>query len=129
MTAIEGNTCTIKKTITTNGPVYGLAEATVGPGTNGGQSFTLVYSQHSYDSLTASPQQPQIVYGKSGLQVYRSTDGGKTWNPLPTIKGNLYELVADPSNPNQVYLALSYPVEMYHFQATNSVWKSLTPAV
>lgn len=112
-----------------NQPLYAEGDAGVYASTNGGQSFTLVYSQHSYDSLTASPQRPQIVYGKSGLQVYRSTDGGKTWNPLPTIKGNLYELVADPNNPNQVYLALSYPVEMYHFQATNSAWKSLTPSV
>ena len=66
-----------------------------------------------------------MLYGKLALGVYRSSDGGKTWSQLPAIKGNLQTLVADPSNPNQVDLALSYPTEVHHF--VNNVWHSLTP--
>lgn len=111
-----------------NTPIYAEGDAGVYVSNDGGQSFNLVYTQHSYSSLTASPEQPQVIYGKLGLGVYRSTDGGKTWSQMPAIKGNLQVLVADPSNANQVYLALSYPTEVYHFQNANKAWQSITPS-
>lgn len=109
-------------------PIYAEGDAGVYISNDGGQSFSLVYTQHSYSSLTASPEQPQVVYGKLGLGVYRSTDGGKTWSQMPEIKGNLQVLIADPTNANQVYLALSYPTEVYHFQDAKQAWQSITPS-
>lgn len=118
--------------ITTTGPhspIYASGvEGGIYVSRNDGQSFTLVETQHSYNGLTASPQQSDMLYGKQGLGVYRSTDGGQTWSALPPIKGNVTNLVADPSNTDQVYLALSFPTEVYRFQASNSAWQSLTPA-
>jgi photosystem II stability/assembly factor-like uncharacterized protein len=110
-----------------NGPIYAEGDAGVYASHDGGQTFALVYTQHSYSSLTASPEQPSMLYGKLGLGVYRSADGGKSWSPLPAIKGNLQVLVADPTNAGQVYLALSYPTQVYHFQASSNSWQSLTP--
>jgi len=110
-----------------NGPIYAEGDAGIYASQDGGQSFSLVYTQHSYSSLTTSPEQPQVVYGKLGLGVYRSTDGGHTWSALPAIKGNLQVLVVDPNNANQVYLALSYPTAVYHFQESSKTWQSLTP--
>lgn len=108
-------------------PIYAEGDAGVYVSHDDGQNFTLVYTQHSYSSLTASPEQPDVVYGKLGLGVYRSNDGGRTWSQLPAIKGNLQVLIADPSSVNQVYLALSYPSAVYHFQDTSKAWESITP--
>jgi photosystem II stability/assembly factor-like uncharacterized protein len=108
-----------------NQPIYARGGAGIYASRDGGQSFALV-NQTSYASLTVSPQQPDTLYGKLALGVYRSTDGGKTWSQLPAIKGNLQVLVADPSNIDQVYLALSYPTEAYHF--ANNAWQSITPS-
>lgn len=108
-------------------PIYASGDAGIYVSRDGGQSFRLVETQHSYDSLSAVPQQPDVIYGKLGLGVYRSTDGGQTWSALPTIKGNLQTLVIDSAN--QVYLALSFPVQVYHYQATTNAWQSITPAV
>ncbi len=115
-----------------NDPIYATGDAGVYASYDGGKSFTLVYSQHYYASLTASPQQPRVLYGKLGLGVYRSADGGKSWTELPVIQSSQQALTgdvlaADLSNENQVYLALSYPTVVYHFQDTGNVWKSLTP--
>lgn len=118
--------------MTTSGPhapIYASGDEGIYVSHDGGQSFTLVEMQHSYDSLSAVPQQPDILYGKLGLGVYRSTDGGQNWSALPNIKGNLQTLVADSTNAQQVYLALSFPVEVYRFQATNNTWQSITPPV
>jgi hypothetical protein len=39
----------------------------------------------------------------------------------------MYSLAADPANPTQVYLSLSYPTEVYRFDQSNQNWTSLTP--
>ncbi len=110
-----------------NDPIYATGDNGIYISRDGGQNFTLEYTQHSYNSLSASPQQPEVVYGKLGLGAYHSTDGGKSWSALPPIKGNLTVLAADPTNVDQVYLAISYPTEVYHFQSSDNAWKSITP--
>jgi photosystem II stability/assembly factor-like uncharacterized protein len=86
-----------------------------------------MYSQASIAALTVSPASPQVIYGKTGLAVYRSEDGGRTWSQLPHINGNLAVLAADPTNPSVVYLSLSYPTAMYRLDANSKGWTSLTP--
>ncbi|HEU5374202.1 MAG TPA: sialidase family protein [Ktedonobacteraceae bacterium] len=107
--------------------IYASGDAGIYASRDSGKSFKLVYTQHSYSSLSASPQQPEVLYGKLGLGVYRSADGGQSWSKLPAIKGNLQVLIADPGDTEQVYLAISYPSEVYHFQAERKAWQSITP--
>jgi photosystem II stability/assembly factor-like uncharacterized protein len=106
-------------------PIYVSGDAGVYASGDGGKTFTLVNSQAAYGSLTVSPQDPQVLYGKTARTIYQSSDGGKTWKALPTINGTLFELVADPNNAAQVYLSMSYPTELYHF---NQRWQSFTPS-
>ena len=121
--------------ITTPGPgkpIYAEGDAGVYASSDNGKSFKLVYTQHSFASLTVSPEQPQIIYGKLSQGIYRSSDGGKSWDILPTLHLSTLALtgdvlVADPDVANQVYLAISYPTEVYHFQSANNAWKSITP--
>ena len=103
------------------------AGSTVQLSTDGGKTFTSTNQQITYAALTASPAQPQILYGKTGRNVLRSDNGGRTWNALPTIKGNLQDLAADPTSANRLYLSLSYPVQVYVFDQTSGTWSSLTP--
>jgi photosystem II stability/assembly factor-like uncharacterized protein len=110
-------------------PIYASGDAGVMVSTNSGASFQVVNEQASYASLTVSPAQPQVLYGKTGLAVYRSSDGGRTWQALPHISGNLAVLAVDPANPSQVYLSLSYPTAVYMLKASSSSWLSLTPSV
>ena len=92
-----------------------------------GATFKLVYTQASPTALTVSPEQPLVIYGKTGTSTYRSTDGGHTWTMLPHINGNLANLAAGPSNASEVYLALSYPTEIYRLNQSGTSWISLTP--
>jgi photosystem II stability/assembly factor-like uncharacterized protein len=117
-----------------NAPIYARGDNGIYVSQDGGKTFTPVYTQQSFASLSASPQQPQTLYGKLGLGVYRSTNGGKSWSKMPAIQQSQQSLtgdvlVADPTDPNQVYLGISYPVVAYHFQSGNDAWKSITPPV
>jgi hypothetical protein len=108
-------------------PLYASGDAGIYASTDGGKTFKLVNTGITYGSLTASTMQPHILYGRTGTGVYRSTDGGTSWQVLPHVAGNLFGLAADPHHASQVYLTLSYPTEVYHFDQTSQTWTSLTP--
>jgi photosystem II stability/assembly factor-like uncharacterized protein len=111
-----------------NQPIYATGDNGLYVSYDGGKSFATVNTQVAYgSSLAVSPTQPQTLYGHTAVTVYRSTDGGKTWNALPLLKKQLFNLVVDPHNAQQVYLDTSYPVEMYHFTQASQTWSSLTP--
>jgi len=107
-------------------PIYASGDSGIYVSQDSGKTFQLV-NQTSYAGLAPSPTQPQTVYGKTGLTVFRSTDGGHTWKALPHISGNLSNMAVDPANPAQVYLALSYPTAVYLLNASGAGWTSLTP--
>ncbi|HZS79199.1 MAG TPA: hypothetical protein VFA41_21485 [Ktedonobacteraceae bacterium] len=108
-------------------PIYASGDAGVYVSQDSGASFKQVYSQSAYFSLTVSPQQPQVIYGKTGTAIYRSTDGGHSWQSLPHIQGNLGNLAVDLNNPSVVYLSLSYPTEVYRLSQDGKNWTSITP--
>jgi photosystem II stability/assembly factor-like uncharacterized protein len=108
-------------------PIYADSDAGIYVSRDEGQSFQLVYAKSSYSALTAVPGEPEMVYGKTGRMIYKSVDGGHTWNALPQIKGNLEDLALDPDNTSRLFLSLSYPMEVYELDPQNSVWISLTP--
>ena len=86
ITAINADTCTIKKTIPTNGPVYGLATAEVGSGPNGGTGnqlwFTTLHNLNVYTiqpdqtRTIALPNDPQYISIPPGATVYVTTRQG-----------------------------------------------------
>ena len=110
-------------------PIYASGDAGIYSSLDGGKTFTLVDAQASFASLSVSPAQPQVIYGKTGLATYRSSNGGHTWSVLPHISGNLAVLAADPNKPSQVYLSLSYPTAVYQLGQDGAGWQSITPQV
>jgi hypothetical protein len=108
-------------------PIYASGDEGIFSSLDGGKSFKLVAPQINYASLTVSPLESHYVYGKTGLAVYQSSNGGRTWSALPHISGNLAVLAADPSNVSMVYLSLSYPTAVYQLQQNRAGWHSLTP--
>jgi photosystem II stability/assembly factor-like uncharacterized protein len=57
-------------------------------------------------ALAFAPANPQIAYlGTGGAGVYRSSDGGSTFQPSGLASGQVTSLAADPADANRVYAA------------------------
>ncbi len=124
--------------LTTAGPhksIYASGDSGVYISNDEGETFTLVPTligtgqnpQAAHGALSVSPAEQDVLYSKTGTAVYRSVDGGRTWQALPHISGNLTSVAIDPLNASQVYLSLSYPTEVYRFNQSSEMWSSLTP--
>jgi len=72
--------------------------------------------------LEPSLADPGTVYaGVEDAAIFRSTDGGESWNELPGLRGHgtgpnwqpgaggmcLHTIILDPSNPQRIYIAIS----------------------
>ncbi len=84
ITALNESSCTIKKTIPTDGPVYGMGTAEVGSGQNGGTGNQLwfttthdlnVYQENKIQKI-AVPGGPQYISIPQGATVYVTTRQG-----------------------------------------------------
>jgi len=85
----------------------GLPDYTVRPNTMWGRGYPR--------ALAVDPNNPQVVYlgldgdpadGKMGGGIFKSEDGGNTWNQLPNQPGSrrmFYGLAVDPTNSKRVY--------------------------
>ena len=68
-------------------------------------------------SLLFRPHSPSVMYaGMAPAQIFRTTDGGDTWDPLPILLGpdvmtmsfptRVIAMAADPTHPDDMYAAL-----------------------
>jgi hypothetical protein len=85
ITALSANTCAIKKSIATNGPVYGLATAEVGSGPNGGTGNQLWFTTKNSLNVYTQPNtirsipiagNPQYISIPAGATIYVTTRQG-----------------------------------------------------
>src|SRR5689334_14809792 len=86
--------------------------------TDGGKTWTHIGLRDSYSisRIVIDPKNPETVYVAAGGSlfgpgpergVYKSTDGGKTWNKIKFVDENtgFTDLAIDPSNSNILYAA------------------------
>ena len=74
------------------------------------------------------PQQPNVFYiGVSNGGVWKTTDYGRTWNPIfddqPT--GSIGDIVVAPSNPNVIYVGSGEGLQRPDLSVGNGMYKSL----
>lgn len=56
-----------------------------------------------FHSMTVSEANPDLLYGWYHGKVYRSVDGGKTWEALPSSVPPVVSFTTDPRDANVVY--------------------------
>jgi WD40 repeat protein len=84
VTEFDPNTCAIKRTITTNGPVYGLAVANIGTSSSGNQLWVAASTLEVFDNTgriasIAIPGEPRYVNIPAGTTVYVTTQDGHVY--------------------------------------------------
>ena len=73
------------------------------------------------------PQQPNVFYiGVNDGGVWKTTDYGRTWNPIfdnqPT--GSIGDVIVAPSNPNVIYVGTGEGLQRPDLSVGNGIYKS-----
>lgn len=75
-------------------------------------------------SLAVAPADPQIIYaGTTSDGVYRSDDGGASWQLLPSLSVGVPALVVDPADPDHVYM-LAIWERVYESRDGGQTWQA-----
>jgi photosystem II stability/assembly factor-like uncharacterized protein len=94
--------------------VYAFIEADGGKGgiyrsDNGGSTWQMTYTDpamleipNSYNHITADPLDPDVVYIQPISGFQKSTDGGRTFEPVPTQNWDHHALWIDPNNSDRM---------------------------
>ncbi|HEY5867825.1 MAG TPA: exo-alpha-sialidase [Candidatus Tectomicrobia bacterium] len=127
---------------------------------DGGKSWEPVGNQFVYDGIPGTHQwydgtphpwefkrvwhlgpsltDPDTVYaGVEDAALFRSTDGGQTWQELPNLRGVqghlwqpgaggmcLHTIVLDPSNPERIFIAIS-AAGTFRTDDAGTTWRSM----
>lgn len=81
--------------------------------TNQGTTWTPMgtTTMGTLDEIYVCPSNPLIIYVSTTASVWKTTDGGNTWNNItsgiPTGSAQLTDITCDNQNPNNVYVTLS----------------------
>jgi photosystem II stability/assembly factor-like uncharacterized protein len=60
-------------------------------------------------SLAVDPLDPQLLYaGTVSHGVYRSDNGGQSWQPLPTLRKGIPDIAIDPQEPDNIYILAAW---------------------
>jgi photosystem II stability/assembly factor-like uncharacterized protein len=78
-------------------------------------------------SLQINPQDPNVLYFRNDLQLYKSVDGGEHWNAVLTIVGSDFNTPADykidPRNPATIYMIGAH--QLFKTTDGGSTWADL----
>lgn len=91
--------------------------------TNRGNTWTQIstFTSSGLTSLAVAPSNPQYIYASAGSVIYKTTDGGSTWNNInpPGTGATLTYIAINATNPDMIWITRS------GFSMGNKVYKSI----
>ena len=73
-------------------------------------------------SLAADPHDPQRLYaGLVGEGVYRSQDGGQSWQSLPTLRKDIPAIAVNPHDSDNIFILAAWE-RVYESQDGGQAW-------
>jgi len=92
----------------------------------GAESWSHVIKDHECWAVHVHPTDPTVVFAGTSDGVYRSTDGGKSFQrtDFPKDGIQIWSFLVDHSNPKRIYAGGS-PITMYRSEDGGESWKTL----
>jgi hypothetical protein len=129
-----------------NEQVYLAARRDLFVSKDGGKTWTTLSAvlPSQVSALAVNPTNPQELYaGLESMGMYKSTDGGKSWNAInngltltPGAREAVSAIAIDPAAPNLLYIARGvwlgtgqvtfYPIGMMSSRDGGSTWQALS---
>ena len=97
--------------VRTRSPLYKSVDgAATWSNDNYGFTATSCCGNSFVNLLAIDPTAPSTIYAGSGVGVFKSTNGGRTWSAMNnglTVARNVVGLAIDPATPSTVYIAVA----------------------
>ncbi|MBC8046899.1 MAG: hypothetical protein H7Y00_08900, partial [Fimbriimonadaceae bacterium] len=124
----QTNTYSIDQSLSDPGILYcGTEPGEIYKSINGGASWESVTNPYYFagvEAIEIDPLDPDIVYAANGWNVYKTTDGGTTWNTVLSITSLWpHEILVNPSNANIVLVASD--AGLYRSDDAGATWETL----
>jgi len=97
---------------------------------NRGEDFEaidiLTNKNKNITALAISPRNANVIYYALGDLIYRTSNGGQTWNTMPSpVTRNISTLKIDPENSNAIYLGSDVNLRMVEDASNKSLFCDL----
>ena len=96
---------------------------------NGGQSWDIVPGMYEIRSIEYDPNNPNTLWAAGNSGLYKSIDGGVTWNyalgDITNYNAAIGAVAIDPDNSNIIYIAEGFVSKIKIDWVRGKVWKSI----
>src|SRR5581483_11421746 len=69
---------------------------------------------------------PSVIYAQTALSVYKTGDGGRTWDRQGALPAGISLFTVNPGDPNHMY-ATTAAGSLYHSADEGRSWQAMTP--
>jgi photosystem II stability/assembly factor-like uncharacterized protein len=107
--------------------VYASGDGGMYISSDGGSHFTLANADVTFSRVFACVAQSARAYALGGTAVYRTSDGGRSWQQTAQGSKSATIVAVDPSDANIAYLAYSYPIGVHATVDGGATWRSVLP--
>ena len=98
---------------------------------NGGQTWTQLpsttgnYNFRYVNRVIVHPQNPDIVFAATNEGLYRSLDGGSSWQTVFSDYGRVQQIIANPLNFNTLFIAV-FAKGIYRSSDMGTTWQKVS---
>jgi len=96
-------------------------------GNNWYKITTFPSSHPTFSALAVAPSNSNFIYGATPAVLYKSSDGGATFNVILTTQSAITSIEVDPNNPERIWVTHSgFNSELKIQEYDGNQWKNIT---
>jgi photosystem II stability/assembly factor-like uncharacterized protein len=107
--------------VTPNGRVLAAQQAGVSASEDGGTTWKVLLEEVAV-GLAVSPEDEDVILVTTTTGIFRSADGGSSWDEVQTIPDGAWPVTFAPSDPNRAYV-VGFDRKLYRSDDAGATWR------
>jgi photosystem II stability/assembly factor-like uncharacterized protein len=107
--------------VTASGRVLAAQQGGVSASEDGGTTWKVLLEQVAV-GLAVSPEDEDVILVTTTTGIFRSTDGGESWDEVQTIPDGAWPVTFAPSEPERAYV-VGFDRQLYRSDDAGATWR------